>query len=229
MGGEPVYLNIYDLSDQNSWTYWCGVGIFHSGLEVYGVEYAYGGHEYDVSGVFATNPKDAPGPGESPLLNELQLQAGASCTPAWLNVLHFAVLFRENVLVGHTQMSPQRVQQAVQEMGEQYKGNAYHLLQRNCNHFSNDLCVKLTGQPAPLWINRLAGMAVMLHCLIPTAWVPPLSPPTASPVLGPEPVHVDVHQEERQGLLSPSDRQRLHSKDAWPAQQQQLQREALHT
>lgn len=201
MGGEPVYLNIYDLSDQNSWTYWCGVGIFHSGLEVYGVEYAYGGHEYDVSGVFATNPKDAPGP----------------------------VLFRESVLVGHTQMSPQRVQQAVQEMGEQYKGNAYHLLQRNCNHFSSDLCVKLTGQPAPLWINRLAGMAVMLHCLIPTAWVPPLSPPTASPVLGPEPVHVDVHQEERQGLLSPSDRQRLHSKDAWPAQQQQLQREVLHT
>ena len=95
MGGEPVYLNIYDLSDQNSWTYWCGVGIFHSGLEVYGVEYAYGGewlalhpraaisnglkgvtlylhldicyvagHEYDVSGVFATNPKDAPGPGQ---------------------------------------------------------------------------------------------------------------------------------------------------------------------
>ena len=43
MGGEPVYLNIYDLSDQNNWTYWCGVGIFHSGLEVYGVEYAYGG------------------------------------------------------------------------------------------------------------------------------------------------------------------------------------------
>ena len=114
------------------------------------------GHEYDVSGVFATNPKDAPGPGESPLLNELQLQAGASCTPAWLNVLHFAVLFRENVLVGHTQMSPQRVQQAVQEMGEQYKGNAYHLLQRNCNHFSNDLCVKLTGQPAPLWVSPVS-------------------------------------------------------------------------
>lgn len=83
-----MYLNIYDLSDQNSWTYWCGVGIFHSGLEAYGVEYAYGGataafnsavgcllngismsstrsagHEYDVSGVFATNPRDAPGPG----------------------------------------------------------------------------------------------------------------------------------------------------------------------
>lgn len=46
------------------------------------------GHEYDVSGVFATNPKDAPGPGESPRLTELQLQAGSSCMPACLNVLH---------------------------------------------------------------------------------------------------------------------------------------------
>lgn len=201
MRGEPVYLNIYDLSDQNSWTYWCGVGIFHSGLEAYGVEYAYGGHEYDVSGVFATNPRDAPGP----------------------------VIFRESIQVGTTQMSPQRVQQVVQEMGETYKGNAYHLLQRNCNHFSNDLCQKLTGQQAPLWINRLAGMAVMLHCLIPTTWVPPLSPPTATPALGPEPVHVDVQHEERQGLLSQSDRQRLHSQKSWPQQQPQLQRESIQT
>lgn len=54
-------------------------------------------------------------------------------------------------------MSPQHVQQAVQEMGEQYKGNAYHLLQRNCNHFSNDLCRKLTGKEAPLWVSQSAS------------------------------------------------------------------------
>lgn len=30
-------------------------------------------------------------------------------------------------------------------------------------------------------INRLAGIAVMLHCLLPTSWVPPLNPPTAVP------------------------------------------------
>ena len=35
---------------QNDWTYWCGVGVFHSGVEVYGVEYAFGGHEYDAPG-----------------------------------------------------------------------------------------------------------------------------------------------------------------------------------
>eukprot|EP00891_Asterochloris_glomerata_P001592 jgi/Astpho2/1592/e_gw1.00028.75.1_t len=151
--GAPVILNVYDLSDQNSWTYWCGVGIFHSGVEVYSCEYAYGGHEYDVSGVFATNPRDAPGP----------------------------VLYREGIKIGETDLTPQQVQQVVQELGQQYKGNTYHLLERNCNHFSSDLCKRLTGKPAPLWVNRLAGMAVMLHCLLPTAWVPPLSPPTASP------------------------------------------------
>ena len=39
----PVVLNIYDLSPQNKYTYQCGLGIFHSGVEVYGVEYAFGG------------------------------------------------------------------------------------------------------------------------------------------------------------------------------------------
>jgi hypothetical protein len=26
------------------------VGVYHTGVEVYGVEYAFGGHDYDVSG-----------------------------------------------------------------------------------------------------------------------------------------------------------------------------------
>lgn len=46
-------------------------------------------------------------------------------------------------------------------------------------------------------------------------------------IAGPEPVHVDVQHEERQGLLSQSDRQRLHSQKSWPQQQPQLQRESL--
>lgn len=27
----PVYLNVYDLTTHNAYTYWCGVGIFHAG------------------------------------------------------------------------------------------------------------------------------------------------------------------------------------------------------
>ena len=41
----PVILNVYDLSPQNKYTYCCGLGIYHSGVEVYGVEYAFGGKQ----------------------------------------------------------------------------------------------------------------------------------------------------------------------------------------
>ena len=39
--------------------------------------------------------------------------------------------------MGETSLSPAEVQQIVHEMGAPYKGNRYHLLQRNCNAFSN--------------------------------------------------------------------------------------------
>lgn len=39
--------------------------------------------------------------------------------------------------MGETSLSPAEVQQIVHEMGSPYKGNRYHLLQRNCNAFSN--------------------------------------------------------------------------------------------
>mmetsp|Transcript_35035 Transcript_35035/g.63028 ORF Transcript_35035/g.63028 Transcript_35035/m.63028 type:complete len:211 (+) Transcript_35035:58-690(+) len=152
--GVPVVLNVYDLAPQNAWFYWCGVGIYHSGVEVYGVEYAYGGHEYDSPGIFATAPKEPPG----------------------------QVVFRESILIGETDLSHQEVYRLVQQMGNEYKGNKYHLLQRNCNHFASDFCAQLSGKIAPYWINRLAGIAVMLHCLLPSSMVPPLILPTVNPL-----------------------------------------------
>lgn len=149
-----IYLNVYDLVEQNDWTYWCGVGIFHSGVEVYGVEYAFGGHEYDAPGVFATSPKGAPG----------------------------IVTFRESIPIGVTDLSPQEVYEVVQQLGQTYKGNQYHLLEMNCNTFSNELCYRLTGKCAPAWVNRLANMALALQCLVPAGWLPPLRPPTAQPI-----------------------------------------------
>jgi hypothetical protein len=170
--GSPVILNVYDLSEFNSWIYWFGAGgVYHSGVEVHDEEFAFGGHEYDMSGIFVTGPRDAPGP----------------------------VLYRESVILGETYMSKEEVHAEVAKMGKEYKGNLYHLLQRNCNHFSEDLAYRLCQGRPPSWVNRLAGLAVCLHCLLPPTWVPPLATPRMSPVL-PEGAEA-MPGEERQSLL----------------------------
>eukprot|EP00983_Pelagomonas_calceolata_P110164 1159639-Pelagomonas_calceolata.AAC.8 len=64
-----------------------------------------------------------------------------------------AVFFRESIYMGETNFSPAEVQQLVYKMGEAYRGNKYHLLQRNCNNFASDLAYQLVGKPAPSWVS----------------------------------------------------------------------------
>ncbi len=55
--GANVQINVYDLSQVNSYTYEFGVGAFHSGVEVMGTEYTFGGHENSSSGIFTHAPR----------------------------------------------------------------------------------------------------------------------------------------------------------------------------
>ena len=127
-------------------------GVFHAGVVIYGNELAYGGHEYEASGVFATKPRDPP-----LMPNGKPLQ------------------FRESIYIGESDLTEDEVSALIQRMGAEYRGRAYHLLEKNCNHFADDLAMMLVGQRIPGWINRLAHLAVTLHCLLPKTWVPPLS------------------------------------------------------
>ena len=63
------------------------------------------------------------------------------------------MVYRESIIVGETSLSREEVHSIVQHMGREYKGNQYHLLQRNCNHFSDDFVFKLCGNHVPTWVS----------------------------------------------------------------------------
>ena len=59
--GTSVILHVYDLHDANNYLHSVGLGAYHSGVEVFGVEYAFGGSDVPgVTGIFESTPKVVP-------------------------------------------------------------------------------------------------------------------------------------------------------------------------
>ncbi|KAG9150905.1 hypothetical protein Leryth_003038 [Lithospermum erythrorhizon] len=137
-GSVPVYLNVYDLTPINGYAYWLGLGVYHSGVQVHNVEYAFGAHEYATTGIFEGEPKVCEG-----------------------------FTFRKSILIGWTEMNGGEVKSVMEKLGESYRGDAYNLITKNCNHFCNDACVKLAGNHIPSWVNRLARIGFLCHCIVP--------------------------------------------------------------
>jgi hypothetical protein len=83
-----------------------------------------------------------------------------------------------------------RVLHVVEQMKKEpeWRATRYHLLAKNCNNFSDELCHRLVGKRAPPFINRAAWLGQSLPCLIPDGW---LDPPTAEDLQEREPVSAD--------------------------------------
>ncbi|WJX42701.1 hypothetical protein P8452_29902 [Trifolium repens] len=128
-GSVPVYLNVYDVVQYNGCAYRFGLGVHHSGVQVHDVEYAFGAHRRPSSGVFYGQPKKCRG-----------------------------YKYRKTILIGNTDKDIDEVRNLMIELAVEYKGNAYNLITKNCNHFCDDACVKLTGNSIPSWVNRLASI-----------------------------------------------------------------------
>lgn len=137
-GIMPVYLNVYDLTPMNGYIYWFGLGIYHSGVEVHGMEYSFGAHDYPTSGVFEVEPRTCPG-----------------------------YTFRKSICIGRTDLDPRELREFMEKLAGDYNGSTYNLIGKNCNHFCNDVCVRLTGNPIPRWVNRLARIGLLCNCVLP--------------------------------------------------------------
>eukprot|EP00188_Purpureofilum_apyrenoidigerum_P003939 Plantae.Rhodophyta-Purpureofilum_apyrenoidigerum.ctg4271.p1 GENE.Plantae.Rhodophyta-Purpureofilum_apyrenoidigerum.ctg4271~~Plantae.Rhodophyta-Purpureofilum_apyrenoidigerum.ctg4271.p1 ORF type:complete len:207 (-),score=22.94 Plantae.Rhodophyta-Purpureofilum_apyrenoidigerum.ctg4271:494-1114(-) len=142
-----VILNVYDLMDEsrpewvkniNWYLYTMGLGLYHSAIEVYGREFAFGGHDMEGTGIFENSPRRA---------------AGA--------------VFRESIFLGETAYTSEEIDVIVAEIGQEFTGRSYNLFNRNCNSFADELGFRLAGSRAPLWINRLATFGDALKCFMP--------------------------------------------------------------
>ena len=125
-----VFLNLYDLHQNNNYFHAFGMGVFHSGVEVNSVEYSYGGHPGESTGVFSIRPRTA--------------QEGP---------------FREQILLGKTSFSSQEIDSIITELKAKFRGCDYNVVSNNCNHFSDALAKKLLGgKGIPGYVNRAAKM-----------------------------------------------------------------------
>jgi hypothetical protein len=55
----------------------------------------------------------------------------------------------------------------LQSLRPLYKGDDYHILNKNCNNFANDLLVKIVGREAPSYVNRMAYLGSFCSCFLP--------------------------------------------------------------
>ncbi|KAL1839145.1 hypothetical protein VTJ49DRAFT_1841 [Mycothermus thermophilus] len=144
-----ILINVYDLLPPGrlSTLLWhLGTGLLHSGVVINNREYAYGGHDRPgLTGVYWTRPRVEP-PGGT---------------------------FRCEILHGFTLATAEEIDAIVREASDEFQGTGYNLLTRNCNHFTSYLCERLTGEPAPAFLNRAASIGVALPCVVPREWVEP--------------------------------------------------------
>jgi hypothetical protein len=140
-GGLPVFVHIYDVSQEDSVKKFNKYmasryspikfgGIFHAGVEVNGLEWSYGVSYTDtVPGLSCIEPRTHP-----------------------------AHSYRQTVQLRRTKMNAEEIADLLMNLIEEYPGDDYCLLRRNCCHFADDFCRRLGSGRIPGWIHRLARL-----------------------------------------------------------------------
>ncbi|CAH8526105.1 unnamed protein product [Schistosoma rodhaini] len=127
------------------------MGAYHTGTVVYDREFGFGGHPFASSGIFQTTPMDIDSLGEE-------------------------ISFKERLYMGRTYLSKKAVERLLASLADEFRGDAYHLLHFNCNHFTSQFVDLLCHGVLPKWINRLARIVSglpFIETFLPPHWIRP--------------------------------------------------------
>ncbi|CEL97401.1 unnamed protein product [Vitrella brassicaformis CCMP3155] len=132
--GARVFLNVYDLTNGcvkfNDVALRIGTGMYHTGVEVYGVEYAFCKTECSEPAIFSCEPGEAP-----------------------------EHVFREKIDMGRTSMTEGQVKDSMERMGHRWKGHSYDLVYKNCITFAEEFCLVLGVGALPVWVTSASSTA----------------------------------------------------------------------
>ena len=103
----------------------------------------------------------------------------------------------DQVLVGHTDYAPDEIEDIVDALLPLFTPATYNKLTRNCHHFSEELCRRLTARSIPGWVNRAANVGNAIGLRDRRKEPPPTSgddAPPARPRPPPPPVELTVER-----------------------------------
>ena len=141
---RKILLHVYNITKHNDFIPF-GLGLYHSGVEIYGREYSFG----SSCGIFYSTPKL--------IISDQMNRNGAHS-------------LRESIEMGNFNGSVKDFHEIIQDLSVTFKGSSYNVISRNCNHFSKELLGQLTKGEAtmPNYINRLANTgtyAIIIRCV----------------------------------------------------------------
>ena len=151
-----------------------GTGAYHVGIEVNGIEYAYGMHTLPgMTGVFTCKPKQSPSFsyrttvdfGQVKTTKKIWIEVPANKPNSRLDQNYYNMVkdingrdsvYRElEIFVDGTDV--------ISEMTSDYLGPDYNLLRKNCCHFARDALLHLgvSSDDIPSWFTNIAEAGVM--------------------------------------------------------------------
>ena len=137
-----------------------GTGAYHVGVEVNGIEYAYGACPTPGrSGVFPCTPKRSPG-----YQYRTTIDFGERAVARRSNVV---VIQQDHSVELEDDVEYLDGRDIVRGMAKQYMGADYDILRKNCCTFARELCFRfgIKQEEIPSWFSNLAESGAMTHDL----------------------------------------------------------------